>query len=447
MISILIVDDEQRMANGLKTRLSQEGYEATTAFTGKQALAVSKAHSFDVCILDIRLPDIDGIDLLRKLKDVQPTMEILMLTGFASVDTAITAMKLGANDYLTKPYQFSRLQNAIIKAYEKKSLLEKNTILQEQLHRMDTSNKYIGESKVIKQVMKQVELVARSDIPALVLGETGTGKELIARAIHEMSGRSANPFVAINSSTLQENILESELFGYKAGAFTGAQADKLGLLQIANKGTFFVDEVGDMSPNIQAKLLRVLETGRFRRLGDTRELQVDVRFVCATNKSLNTEIEGGRFRADLLYRLNAFTIDLPPLRQRKEDIPCLSEYFLKKFARGNTIKRISPGAMRLLTAYRWPGNVRELANVLERAALLSSTSDEIGVDELPRNIVDNSASNKPKQSSLSFPNEILSLDEIEKRYIFHVMNLVDNNKAKAAQLLGVSRSKLYKRIG
>lgn len=448
MISILIVDDERKMADGLKTKLSQEGYEAITAFTGREALAISKTRSFDVCVLDVRLPDIDGVDLLSKLKAIQPTMEVVMLTGFASLDTAIASMKLGANDYLTKPYKFSRLQSVINKAYEKKSLLEKNTILQEQLHRIDIANKFIGESKAIKQVMKQVELVAASDVPTLILGETGTGKELIARAIHEMSNRSSNPFVAINSSTLQENILESELFGYKRGAFTGAQEDKIGLLQIADKGTFFVDEVGDMSPSIQAKLLRVLETGTFRRLGDTRELQVDVRFVCATNKSLDDEIKERRFRSDLLYRLNTFTIFLPPLREREGDIALLSNYFLKKFAKGKAVKRISPSAMRLLAAYHWPGNVREFANVLERAVLLSELSDEIGIDELPQNIVTNSPNTLTETPSpQGFPDEIVTLEELEMRYIRHVMNIVDNNKVKAAQLLGVSRTKLYNRIG
>jgi transcriptional regulator with PAS, ATPase and Fis domain len=253
--------------------------------------------------------------------------------------------------------------------------------------------------------------------------------------------------VAINSSTLQENLLESELFGYKRGAFTGAQDDKMGLLQIANKGTFFVDEIGDMSPNIQAKLLRVIETGRFRRLGDTRELHVDVRFVCATNKNLDVEVGVGRFRTDLLYRLNTFTIVLPPLRDRRDDIACLSEYFLKKFAKANDRKRISLSAMKLLTAYQWPGNVRELANVIERAILLSSMRDEIAVDDLPQSMLHPTSNNKGKPPSPSFPVEIVSLEEMDKRYIRYVMNLVGNNKVKAAQLLGISRTKLYKRIG
>jgi len=446
VVSVLIVDDEQRMADGLRTRLSQEGYEATSTYTGKQALAVLKKHSFDVCILDVRLPDIDGVNLLGKFKELQPTMEIIMLTGFASLDTAIESMKLGANDYLTKPYKFSHLQNAVNKAYEKKSLLEKNTILQEQLHRIDTPDKFIGESNIIKQIMNQVKIVACSGVPTLVLGETGTGKELIARAIHAMSARMTHPFVAINSSTLQENILESELFGYKKGAFTGAQEDKIGLLQIANNGTFFVDEVGDMSPRIQAKLLRVIETGKFRKLGDTRELSVDARFVCATNKNLDVEVEEGRFRRDLFYRLNTFTVLLPPLRERKEDIPYLLDYFLAKFAKGNRVKRISPSAIQLFTKYQWPGNVRELANVLERAVLLSTLRDEIVVDDLPQSMVSKASNSHDKLSFTDFSNNIVSLEEMEKRYIRHVIDFVGNNKVKAAQLLRISRTKLYKSI-
>jgi DNA-binding NtrC family response regulator len=446
VINVLIVDDEQRMADGLRTRLSLEGYKATSSYTGKQALAVLKKHSFDVCILDVRLPDIDGVNLLGKFKELQPTMEIIMLTGFASLDTAIESMKLGANDYLTKPYKFPRLQNAINKAYEKKSLLEKNIILQEQLHRIDTPDRFIGESNTIKQIMNQVKIVARSDVPTLILGETGTGKELIARAIHAMSDRAAHPFVAINSSTLQENILESELFGYKKGAFTGAQEDKIGLLQIANNGTFFVDEIGDMNPSIQAKLLRVIETGKFRKLGDTRELSVDARFVCATNKNLDVEVEEGRFRKDLFYRLNTFTILLPPLRERKEDIPYLLDYFLAKFAKGNRVKRISPSAIQLFTTYQWPGNVRELANVLERAVLLSALKGEIVVDDLPQSMVSKASNCNDKLSFPDFSNNIVSLEEMEKRYIRHVMDFVGNNKVKAAQLLRISRTKLYKSI-
>jgi DNA-binding NtrC family response regulator len=447
MVQVLIVDDERRLADGLKTRLVQEGFRAETVHTGKKALQAAKTSIFDVCILDIRLPDIDGIQLLCKLKELQPNMECIMLTGFASLDTAIESIKLGAYDYLTKPYKLSHLENVIKKAHEKKLLKEKTIILQEQLHRVDSADRFVGESKVIKETMKHVALVAPSDVPVLIQGETGTGKELIARAIHETSPRSANPFVAINSSTLQENILESELFGYKRGAFTGAQNDKIGLLEIANRGTFFIDEVGDMSPSIQAKLLRTLETGRFRRLGDTREISTDVRFVCATNKNLEVEVEQKRFRQDLFYRLNTFVITLTPLRNRKDDIALLCEYFMRKFTRGSHNKRISAQTMTLLNAYDWPGNVRELANVLERAVLLSMTREEIVIDDLPQGMVQKVSTNRCRQMTLpELPDDILTLDELEKRYIQHVLDRVGNNKSKAARLLNVSRTKLYSRI-
>ena len=255
-----------------------------------------------------------------------------MLTGYASVDTAIRSMKLGAYDYLTKPVKLSELHTVILKAYEKKQLKDKTIVLEEQLQRVEVHDKFIGESKEINAVKKAISLVGNSNVPVLILGETGTGKELVARAIHAQSSRAANPFVIINASNLQESILESELFGYKKGAFTGAQTDKVGLLQIANTGTFFVDEVADMGMPIQSKLLRVLETGAFRKLGDTKEITVDVRFIFATNKVIEEEVKANRFRKDLFYRLNTFVIQVPPLRDRKDDIPILTKYFLEKHA-------------------------------------------------------------------------------------------------------------------
>ncbi len=444
MIRVLIVDDEPKLVEAFAKKLSREGMEVFTAFTAEQAISLMKKESFDVGVLDIRLPDMDGVELLRKLKEMQPTFEVIMLTGYATVDSAIRSMKLGAYDYLTKPCKLSDLHNAILKAYEKKALTEKNILLEEHLHRVEVRDEFIGRSKAIREVKRLITLVAPSDVPVLILGETGTGKELVARAIHDLSRRAANPFVAINSSTLQENILESELFGYKKGAFTGAQSDKIGLLEIANKGTFFIDEVGDMSPNIQAKLLRVLETGTFRKLGDTREIRVDVRFICATNKNLEREVREGRFRKDLFFRLNTFIIALPPLRERKDDIPLLAEYFLKKFSKGGN-KKMSRQAMELLLAYQWPGNVRELANVLERAVLLSSSREEITVSDLPPNILNKSYEDGSDQK-LSNPTDSLRIEEMERRHIEKVLKLVGGNKSKAARLLGISRRKLYRKI-
>jgi two-component system response regulator AtoC len=405
-----------------------------------------KQEVLDVGLFDIKLPDMDGVELLGMLREMQPTSEVIMLTGYASVDTAIRSMKLGAYDYLTKPCKLSELHSVILKAYEKKELKEKTIVLEEHLQRVELKDTFIGESKEIKEVKKFISLVGTSSVPVLVLGETGTGKELVARAIHSLSTCSKNPFVAINASCLQENILESELFGYKKGAFTGAQTDKVGLLEIADKGTFFVDEVADMGPAIQAKLLRVLETSVFRKLGDTKEIKVDVRFIFATNKPIEEEVETNRFRKDLFYRLSTFIITVPPLRERKDDIPTLTEYFLDKFARGGKRKTISRHALGLLMDYPWPGNVRELANVLERAILISTDRSEIVSDDLPRSMVQNIA---VAEGSLreKMGHDTMRLDSVEKEHIDRVLKFADGNKSKAARLLGISRKKLYQKIG
>ncbi|HOE16055.1 MAG TPA: sigma-54 dependent transcriptional regulator [Syntrophorhabdaceae bacterium] len=445
-IRVLVVDDEEQLAEAFRKKLSKEGYAVDTAPTGGEAVSLVKQRPFDVCVLDIRLPDIDGVKLLETLKEMEPTLEIIMLTGHASIDTAIQSMKRGAYDYLSKPCKLSELSSIILKAYEKKSLKERNIVLQEQLQRVEAHDTFIGESKQIKEVQRLISLVAPSDVPVLVLGETGTGKELVARAIHAMSPRSANQFVAVNSSTLQESILESELFGYKKGAFTGAQNDKIGLLELANRGTFFIDEVGDMGINIQAKFLRTLETGVFRRLGDTRESKVDVRFIFATNKPLEDEIKEKKFRKDLFYRLNTFVIALPSLRERKDDILLLADYFLGKFARGGDKKVLSDEAMKLLSNYWWPGNVRELANVIERAVLLSMVRKTILCDDLPQTMMESRPENA-YNGRMQLQREALDLEKIEKEHIRRVLELAEGNKSKAARLLGISRKKLYQKIG
>ena len=446
MIRILVVDDERQLVEAFRKKLSKEGMEVFTALNGRDAISIIKQEALDIGLFDIRLPDMDGVELLGRLKEMQPIVEVIMLTGHASVDTAIQSMKLGAYDYLAKPCKLSELHNVILKAYEKKQLKEKNIVLKEQLQRIELHDRLIGESKKMREVKKFISLVSTSNVPVLVLGETGTGKELVARAIHSLSARSANPFVAINASCLQENILESELFGYKKGAFTGAQTDKVGLLEIANKGTFFVDEVGDMGPAIQAKLLRVLETTVFRKLGDTKETMVDVRFVFATNKSIEEEIATNRFRKDLFYRLNTFVIVVPPLSERRDDIPILAEYFMEKHAMGGKKKLISKQAMDLLIEYNWPGNVRELANALERAVLVSVDRGEILTDDLPHNMahIKPTVSENRKQR---LNQNTLRLDNIEKEHIERVLKFADGNKSEAARLLGISRKKLYQKIG
>jgi two-component system response regulator AtoC len=437
MIRVLIVDDEYQLLEAFKKKLSKEGMEVFTASNGQEAIAIIKKETLDIGLFDIKLPDMDGVELLEKLREIQPTAEVIMLTGYASVDTAIRSMKLGAYDYLTKPVKLSELHTVILKAYEKKQLKEKTIVLEEQLQR-------IGESKEVNVVKKAISLVGNSNVTVLILGETGTGKELVARAIHAQSSRAANPFVIINASNLQESILESELFGYKKGAFTGAQTDKVGLLQIANMGTFFVDEVADMGMPIQSKLLRVLETGAFRKLGDTKEITVDVRFIFATNKVIEEEVKANRFRKDLFYRLNTFVIQVPPLRDRKDDIPILTKYFLEKHARKGNRKAVSRQALNLLVTYHWPGNVRELANVIERAILISADRSEIIPDDLPQAIVLPSFATEERKRSLS--QDTLRLDSMEKEHIEKVLEFAGGNKSKAARLLGISRKKLYQKI-
>jgi DNA-binding NtrC family response regulator len=444
MIRVLIVDDEYQLLEAFKKKLSKEGMEVFTASNGQEAIAILKQETLDIGLFDIKLPDTDGVELLEKLREIQPTAEVIMLTGYASVDTAIRSMKLGAYDYLTKPVKLSELHTVILKAYEKKQLKDKTIVLEEQLQRVEVHDKFIGESKEINAVKKAISLVGNSNVPVLILGETGTGKELVARAIHAQSSRAANPFVIINASNLQESILESELFGYKKGAFTGAQTDKVGLLQIANTGTFFVDEVADMGMPIQSKLLRVLETGSFRKLGDTKEITVDVRFIFATNKFIEEEVKANRFRKDLFYRLNTFVIQVPPLRDRKDDIPILTKYFLEKHARKGSRKAVSRQVMNLLVTYHWPGNVRELANVIERAILISADRGEIIPDDLPQTIVLPSFAAEERKRTLS--QDTLRLDSMEKEHIEKVLEFAGGNKSKAARLLGISRKKLYQKI-
>ncbi|MDR2019006.1 MAG: sigma-54 dependent transcriptional regulator [Syntrophobacterales bacterium] len=446
MIRVLIIDDETRLVEAFREQLTEQKMKVLTAFRASEALSILKDETVDVVILDIKLPDMDGVELLMKLKHSEPTLEVIILTGFASVATAIRSMKLGAYDYLTKPCKMSELSKVIAKAYEKKMLMVKNIVLEEQLHRIRVRDRFVGTSDEMARVEHMISLVALSAAPVLILGETGTGKELAARAIHDLSPRSGNPFVTINSSALQETMLESELFGYRKGAFTGADSDKLGLLEIANHGTFFVDEVGEMSLNIQAKLLRALETGAFRKLGDTKETRVDVRFIFATNKQLKREVDEGRFRKDLFFRINTLLLNLPPLRKKREDIPFLVDYFLDKFSRPGKKKRFSAEAMRLLMAYEWPGNVRELANVVERSVLISTHREEMFADDLTEGIL-SGTSQVEDAARMSQGEKILSLASMEAQYIQKVLNYVGNNKSQAARLLGISRKALYDKIG
>lgn len=445
MIRVLIVDDEIRLAEAFREQLTEEGMRVFIASQAKEALSIMKRESIDVAVLDIKLPDMDGVELLLKLKHMEPTTEIIMLTGYASVATAIRSMKLGAYDYLTKPCKLTELSNVITKAHEKKMLKVKTIVLEEHLHRMGMRDEFIGKSKEMERVRKLIAMVAGSDIPVLVLGETGTGKELAARAIHDQGSRAGNPFVVVNSSSFQETMLESELFGYKRGAFTGAETDKLGLIEIADRGTFFIDEIGEMGMSIQAKLLRILETGVFRKLGDTKEIKVDVRFIFATNKDLKEAVDEKRFRKDLFFRISSFIITLPPLQDKREDIPVLINYFIEKFAKGGKKKRLSREAVESMVAYDWPGNIRELSNVIERAIIVSGDREEILASDLSEGLLNPvSRVKEPKESNPT--GRVLSLVEMESEYIRAVLHSVGGNKSRAARLLGISRKNLYNKL-
>jgi len=445
MISVLLIDDEIELVKAFRTKLEYEGMEVSVAHTGASGIALLKKRNFDVAILDIRLPDQDGVELLKIAKTIQPTLEVIMLTGYATFETAIQSMKLGAYDYLRKPCELTELSSLIEKAYDKKMLSETNIILKEHLRILKTHEQMVGESKKIKEVKNLMKLAATSDIPVLVQGETGTGKELVAYTIHDLSARRDKQFVAISASNLPDNILESELFGYKKGAFTGAEKDKPGLLEIANKGTFFLDEIAEMGLSTQAKLLRFLDKSIFRKLGDVRETQIDIRFVCATNVPLKVAVKENRFRKDLYYRLNNLTIFLPPLHERRVDIPLLAEHFLQKHNKRYTKKNFTKEVMEIFMAYSWPGNIRELSNVIERACLLSGERQEIGIDDLPIDLLYN-MDEHTESSEITPPSASFSLNGQERDLILKTLAFTNGNKAETARLLGIARKTLYEKL-
>jgi DNA-binding NtrC family response regulator len=445
MIRVLIVDDEAKLTEAVREHLTLEKMRVLIAPSAREALLILGREAIDVVILDVRLPDMDGFEFLLKLTRTYPTIGMIVLTGSVSVSQAIRSMKLGASDYLIKPCGMLNLSKAVSKAYEK-NRPHKTVVPEERFSGAGDRDEFIGASDEIERIRSLIKLVAPSNAPVLILGETGTGKDLVAMAVHDLSPRSGRPFITVNSSTLQETILESELFGYKKGAFTGAENDKAGLLELADHGTFFVDEVGDMSLSIQAKVLRALETGTFRKLGAVEERKVDVRFIFATNKDLNEEVKEGRFRKDLFFRIGALPMCLPPLRQRREDIPLLTAYFLDKFSKNSKKKTFSEEVLNLLTAYQWPGNVRELANVIKRSLLMSASREEILVDDLGEGIVE-AVYRSVKSACSSGVGRVVNLAEMEEKHIRRVLSSVKGNKTKAARLLGISRTALYEKLG
>ncbi|HXE30261.1 MAG TPA: sigma-54 dependent transcriptional regulator [Terriglobales bacterium] len=443
MRTILIVDDEPKLLRLLEMQLSQEGYATLTAANASEGLRRLREQPADLLLTDLRLPGMDGLEFLHAAKHLQAGLPVIVMTAHGSVETAVEAMKAGAADYLLKPFPLEELRLVIQKELDVQGLRYENASLREALgQRYDYPN-IIGRGPRMQEVLALVERVAPTQSTVLIGGESGVGKDLIARAIHQHSRRSAGPFIKINSTAIPENLLESELFGYERGAFTGAVGSKPGKFELADHGTLFLDEIGDVPLAIQVKLLRVLQEREFERLGGTKTLKVDVRLIAATNRNLRAALEEGTFREDLYYRLNVVPIDIPPLRQHKEDIPALAEHFAARFAReaGKPLAGITPAAMAKLIEFDWPGNVREMENIIERAVALGDGS-RLDVGDIR---LDQSPSRAPAGTAALLP-EGWTLEKWEQEVIRDALRRAQGNKSQAARLLGLSRNALRYRL-
>jgi two-component system response regulator AtoC len=455
MAKLLVVDDENNLRLVVQKELTRLGHEVETASDGENAWNSLEEKDFDVLLCDINMPRLDGISLLRRLRERrQNPPEVIMLTGHATVETAIEAMKLGAYDYLTKPYRITELAALVTQASDKQKLKVDNQRLRAQLERNKTLPEIVAESPQMKEVLRLAQRVARAETSVLITGESGTGKELIAQALHRLSPRANNTFVDLNCAALQDSLLESELFGHEAGAFSGARTRKLGLFEIADGGTLFLDEIMEMPMALQSKLLRALETKSFFRVGGVRKVEVNVRLVAATNRRPEQAVAEGLFRSDLLYRVNSFEINIPPLRERREDIEPLAHYLLQKIA-GNNSPELSDQAIEALCNYHWTGNVRQLRNCLERAVLLADNG-KITTKDLPPEVVYQTGApivsvsyNSPKESvpNNSFHNlPPTALRDVEKQQILGALEKTGWHRGKTAELLGISPSTLYRRL-
>ncbi|MBI3587223.1 MAG: sigma-54-dependent Fis family transcriptional regulator [Ignavibacteriales bacterium] len=440
---ILVVDDEESITFLLKTELEElSDYDIDTALNGTEAINLIQSKIYDVVLLDIKMPRVSGIDVLKYLNEHSPSTQVIMLTNVVDMKTAIETIKLGAYDFVSKPYDPEQLQATVSRAIEKRKLVIEKEVMKNELNRIGGTAGLIGESAIFKHVVSNTKKVAASEAFILIQGASGTGKELIAHLIHNESPRKDQPLVAVNCASIPDQLLESELFGHEKGSFTNAYVTKQGLVEVANGGTLFLDEVGDISQPTQAKLLRFLETGEFRRVGGTASMKVDVRVVSATNKNLPQEVHAGRFREDLLYRLNVVSIQLPFLRERKEDIPLLVDYFLQRQSKSKA-KKISPEAMAMLMKHDWPGNVRELEHVIEGGIILSQ-----GEVVEPQDLWMNPAllSQSKGSSDNNGQNGLLSLEELEKIHIEKVLKYNQWNRVKTAHMLGITPKTLYLKI-
>ncbi len=437
--SILVVDDEYGVLQSFKMVLGSE-YNVYLAETGENALKIFSENSIDLILLDIMLPDSNGIDLLKKFKETDPDTEVIMVTAVKEVKTAVEAMKFGAYDYIVKPFVVEEIINVVNRSLEKHLLLRKLTYLKDELERFQPFEKIVGQDHKMKEIFELISTIAESDGAVLVQGESGTGKELVARAIHRLGPKKDQPFVVINCAAIPETLMESEIFGHNKGAFTGASSIKIGKLEIANKGVVFLDDVDTLDIAMQAKLLRVIQEKEFERLGSTKLIKIDVRFIAASNKNLKHLAEVGKFREDLFYRLNVFPIELPPLRERRGDIPLLLEHFLKLYSKqsGKPLKKFSQSAAKILTDhYDWPGNVRELQNLVERLVTITK-----GNVIFPKS-VSNFSINKKEVKDMPLKEAV---DIFEKEFINDVLTRVSGSRKEAARILGIHRNTLQKKL-
>lgn len=434
---ILIVDDEKIVRESLYKWFLEDGYRVDTAENAAEALRKLQAATFDIAFVDIKMPGMDGLELQRHLKEIDKSLMVVIITAFASVDSAVRALKDGAYDYVTKPIDPDELTHIVNNIINQKKLLTENIQLREKIDELAQFDEIIGESSPINRIFDLISTVAKTDTTVLIRGESGTGKELVARAIHAHSSRKYFPIIPVNCGAINDNLLESELFGHEKGAFTGAQYRRKGKFEMADGGSIFFDEIGCVSERLQVDLLRVLEAKQFTRVGGEQHINVDVRVICATNKDLELAVKEGKFREDLYYRLNVFTIFLPPLRERKSDIPLLANHFMKKFSQvmNKPVTQIDPEAMDVLVRYDWPGNIRELANAIERAMVVGQPP-QIKKEDLPFQLM-NTNGIKPASDSI---------EEIEKVHILKILNQYNWNISKSAEVLDIDRATLYNKI-
>ncbi|MDW7759649.1 MAG: sigma-54 dependent transcriptional regulator [Acidobacteriota bacterium] len=439
MERLLVIDDEKSILDLLTAVFKKEGYSVKTAFSAPRALDLLERESFDLVITDIKMPGMSGMDVLARVKERTPDMPVILITAFGSIAQAVEALKAGALDYIVKPFDIEELKIIVARGLEKLRLMEENILLRRDLRNKYSLEKMVGKSRSMQEIYDLIEKVAVSDSTVLITGESGTGKEMAARAVHGLSARRDKPFVSINCAALPENLLESELFGHVRGAFTDAMTDKKGMFEAAQRGTLFLDEVGEMSPWTQVKLLRAIQERSIRRVGGTEEIPIDVRILAATNRDLKKRIASGRFREELYYRLNVISLDMPPLRNRIEDIPLLTAHFLEKHCTraGKPLKRLAPEVIGYLEAYSWPGNIRELENVIERVVAIEDR-ETITAACLPQEILSPQARSEIRVALKPGFKLTEYLDELTRKYVIQALQSSGGVLRRAAPLLGVS---------